>query len=114
MKTSKVFFLSSLFVLFCGLSAFAHGPSISPEKDKSLSNQISSLISKVDFSSIKSDIKNLTVKFIVNNDNEIVVLDVSDEKFETPIVSKLNYQKVDAQGIEKNKLFLIPVIVERR
>ena len=114
MKTSKVLFLSSLFVLLSGLSTFAHGPVTSPSKSETLSTQISKLIAGIDLSNMPYDTQRMHVEFIVNNDNEIVVLDVSDPKFEAQIISRLNYQKINAPGVEKNKLFLIPVSMERR
>ncbi len=118
MKTSKIFFLSTLFVLFSGLTAFAHGPSTSPttspSKNQTLATQISSLISDIDLTSMPYDTQRMHIEFIVNNDNEIVVLDVSDPNFESQIKSRLNYQEVKTMGVEKNKLFLIPVSMERR
>jgi outer membrane lipopolysaccharide assembly protein LptE/RlpB len=80
---------------------------------KSLSSQISEMLSENDFSENQT---NLTaqVRFTLNTDGEIVVLSVNTEyeQMERFVKSKLNYQKVDLTNVEEGKVYTIPVRVK--
>jgi hypothetical protein len=80
---------------------------------KSLSSQISAMLSENNFTEDHNDLT-AQVRFTLNNDGEIVVLSVSTdfEKMESFVKNKLNYQKVDLNEVEEGKIYTIPVRVK--
>ncbi|MEO1012623.1 MAG: hypothetical protein AAFX53_15055 [Bacteroidota bacterium] len=54
-----------------------------------------------------------TIRFMVNRENEFVVLsvDTKDKYLGHFIKSKLNYRKVNAQGISRGRKYIIPLKV---
>ena len=80
---------------------------------KSLSSQISAMLSENNFSEEQSDLT-AQVRFTLNTDGEIVVLSVSTdfEKMESFVKNKLNYQKVNLNEVEEGKIYTIPVRVK--
>jgi len=80
---------------------------------KSLSSQISAMLSENNFSEEQTDLT-AQVRFTLNNDGEIVVLSVSTDfdKMESFVKNKLNYQKVNINEAEEGKIYTIPVRVK--
>jgi len=80
---------------------------------KSLSSQISAMLSENNFSEEQIDLT-AQVRFTLNTDGEIVVLSVSTdfEKMESFVKNKLNYQKVNLNSVEEGKIYTIPVRVK--
>ena len=80
---------------------------------KSLSAQISAMLSENNFSEEQSDLT-AQVRFTLNNEGEIVVLSVNTdfEKMESFVKNKLNYQKVNLNEVKEGKVYTIPVRVK--
>ncbi|PWG05508.1 hypothetical protein [Polaribacter aquimarinus] len=51
------------------------------------------------------------ISFIINNNNEVVVLNVDSKiaKFESFVKRKLNYKKLSLKNIKKGEVYRIPV-----
>jgi len=85
---------------------------IKEDPAKKLSTQIGELLQN---NNLDVGAVNLTaeVRFTLNSQGEIVVLSVKtkNEYLESFVKGRLNYRKVDAQGLDKGKLFTIPVRV---
>ncbi|TLP80399.1 hypothetical protein [Maribacter sp. ACAM166] len=80
---------------------------------KSLSSQISVMLSENNFSEMNSDLT-AQVRFTLNSEGEIVVLSV-DTNFDTMesfVKKSLNYKKVDITKVEEGKIYTIPVRVK--
>jgi hypothetical protein len=77
---------------------------------KSLSTQISKMLSDNSFSEKENDLT-AQVRFTLNSEGEIVVLsvDTAYTRLEGFVKSRLNYKKVDISTIEEGKLYTIPV-----
>ena len=77
---------------------------------KSLSTQISKMLSDNSFSEKENDLT-AQVRFTLNSEGEIVVLSVDTEytRLEGFVKNRLNYKKVDISTIEEGKLYTIPV-----
>lgn len=84
---------------------------IGPEK--SLSIQISKMLSENNFSELPSDLT-AQVRFTLNNEGEIVVLSVTSQflNMESFVKQRLNYQKVNLERIEEGKVYTVPVRVK--
>ncbi|MDG1572350.1 hypothetical protein OZ410_08485 [Robiginitalea sp. M366] len=52
-----------------------------------------------------------SVRFVVNEDNQLVVLSVrtQDDRVESYLKAKLNYQDVSEAGLEKGKTYEVPI-----
>lgn len=80
---------------------------------KQLRSQIVSMLGK----QIELQIENndtAEVSFLINNNNEIVVISV-DSKFSTFnsfIKNKLNYRKINTKGINRGEIYKMPVKIK--
>jgi hypothetical protein len=81
-----------------------------PDPVKNLSAQIGALLNNNYFIIEDGDVT-AKVKFIVNQEKEIVVLHVESDspRMEVFIKSRLNYQKVDLQEYREGRTYTIPV-----
>ena len=109
MKTLKMFALAMIFMVSSVVSAGTN-----PSKDaepKSLTETVSKLLQKPNFELKKTEKD--TVQFMINNDNEFVVLSVEAENdaLESFIKRRLNYQKVERNGYG-SQVYSIPVKIE--
>ena len=75
--------------------------------------EIATHLSTVDFSDIAEDSATMKVQFLVNNANEVVVLSVNDERFDSTIKSRLNYTKLDTDGVQKNTIISVPITFKK-
>jgi hypothetical protein len=95
---------------------FASAADLDPNKTKetkTLRTEISSFIGK----NIPIELdKTTTVKisFIVNNENEIVVLSVNSNVSELNYLlkGKLNYKKITVKGIKKGAIYKMPIKIK--
>ncbi len=80
---------------------------------KSLSAQISKILSDNNFSNEEADLI-AQVRFTLNEEGEIVVLSVDTDHvvLERFVKSRLNYAKVDIANAKEGKLYTIPVRIE--
>lgn len=51
------------------------------------------------------------ISFMVNNDNEVVVVSVDSKvsDFKSIVKNKLNYKKIDVKGAKKGEIYRVPV-----
>lgn len=82
-------------------------------KVKSLSSQISEMLSENSFTTNDTDLR-AQVRFTLNNEQEIVVLsiDADDEILEDFVKAKLNYKKVDLKEYQEGKLYTVGVRIK--
>ena len=80
---------------------------------KSLSSQISLMLSDNNFTEIESDLT-AQVRFTLNSEGEIVVLsvDTNFDRMEDFVKHNLNYKKVDMDKVEEGKIYTIPVRIK--
>jgi hypothetical protein len=95
------------FVLLMGTTAFAASNSEATFKS-SVAQEIENLLKKHDLN-LDQDVR-ANVTFIVNNENEIVVLsiDTDDKSIERFVKSRLNYVKLES-NITHGKEFTVPL-----
>jgi len=114
--------LKSFFValaLFCFATAsFANTPlseiPTSTTETKELSKELATYINAIDVDALDIEVEKVHVNFIVNNNNEIVVMSTSNEAFDNTFKSVLNYKTVQATGIKKFKVYTLPVMLKKR
>jgi hypothetical protein len=56
------------------------------------------------------------ISFMINKENEIVIISVDSkiDELKSIIKSKLNYKKVAVKGIEKEKIYIIPLRINNK
>lgn len=108
MKNLKLFVAVVMVVLNTGISSL----SASETAKKPEVNQIMNYLSRVDYSDvIKSDMK-LSITFMVNHQNEIIVVSTNRPELDNVIKTALNYKKVDMDLLQYNILYTLPVTIK--
>jgi hypothetical protein len=85
---------------------------VNPSKTKELRTEIVSFLGS--YISIElNETSTAEISFIINNQNEIVIISVDSNinKLNAFIKSKLNYKKVDVRGIIKGEIYKIPLTI---
>lgn len=97
------------FVLLFGTSISTAAAELEKDK-KTVSQEIGALLKGANID-LEADV-NATVTFMINDENEIVVLtvDTEDETIERFIKSRLNYQKLQNQ-LEVGEEYEVPVVM---
>lgn len=113
MRNLKSFIAILLFSLAVTFSANA------AEKDPSkVTSELRSEIMKFLGDKIPLDLKSTStaeVSFMINNQNELVVIDVDSnlKDFNSFVKSKLNYKKIITKGIQKGEIYKMPVKINK-
>ncbi len=111
MKSSKLFFVAIICALFTSLNASANSGDSNPTDIRS---EIVSLVSKIDISDMEKTYERTYVQFIVNADNEIVVVNVSSKEMASRIKSKLNYKKLKTADVKQNEIYTVPLVFKKQ
>lgn len=112
MKTISKLVLALLLVGSLSTSAVAHD-SIIPTPETSLQTQISKMMSGVVLPSPQNH--EAQVKFLVNGDNQLVVIsvDTEDERIESLIKNRLNYKEVESVDTPYYKINKIKITLKQ-
>jgi len=112
MKNVKVFISVIALTLFVTTAAMANSKTKITNKAK-LGTELAILLGDYNFT---IDEKSITadVSFMVNENSEVVVLSVNSkrESVDFYVKGRLNYKKVDATGITKGKIYIMPLKIE--
>jgi hypothetical protein len=101
-------FLAS--IAFIAIVFTANANSSADPFTKDVRVEIKELIKDLNLSSILSDGENVVkINFMLNTDNEIIVLSTSDKSLDNVLKSNLNYKKIRSSELEQNKVYSIPV-----
>ena len=106
-------FLSLSLVAALAVSSFASTIPTNASKKKSTTvNAIQKSIQ-----SLKLDVKQLEVdkvklKFMVNENNEIIVLSTEDSELDGRLKSALNYKAVSSNDLTPYKIYILPISFE--
>ncbi|MDD7916005.1 hypothetical protein [Polaribacter ponticola] len=89
----------------------------SPSKiTKKMRTEVVSLLGdnlKIEFN---NSVTTAEVSFMINNKNEVVVINVNSDvkEFNSYVKYKLNYKKLNLKGIEKEKIYILPVKINKK
>ncbi|MEB8329699.1 hypothetical protein OO009_10050 [Flavobacteriaceae bacterium KMM 6897] len=102
--------LLSIGNVFANDASLVSNPDVDPEKKLTL--LIGELLTDNSFIHDGYDLL-AQVRFTLNKESEIVVLSVAteDERLDTFVKNRLNYQKVSMNGYEEGKIFAVQVRV---
>ena len=109
MKNLKVFISVIVLTLFVGSTAFASTPTKTSSKNQ-LRTELVKLLGDLDEFDQETNIT-AYVSFIVNDENEIVVIsiDSKNKQVDAVLKGKLNYKKVVASGIKRGEVYIMPL-----
>lgn len=106
MRLFKSIFASAVMMAFV-FSANANN--LTNPKTTDVRVEIKELIKDLDLTSYVDGEKVVKINFMLNTENEIIVLSTSDRTMDKVLKSTLNYKKVNDADIEQNKVYSIPV-----
>jgi hypothetical protein len=100
-------------VLLSSASIFAQNLTGNDETNSRLSDQISEILSDNTFSRTETTVLHGQVRFILNNEDEIVIMsvDTQSDRFESFVKSRLNYHGVQENDYEEGKMFTVMISV---
>lgn len=81
---------------------------------KTVSTEIQTMIKKLNLDFTKIDNSTINVKFMVNENNELVVISTGDSQLDQTIKSALNYKEVDTKGLKPYSVYIVPVKFEAK
>lgn len=77
-----------------------------------VTNDIHKMIKKLDLDIKNIDKATLKIKFMVNEDNELIVISTGDSKLDATIKGALNYKEVNTTGLKPYSVYIVPVTFE--
>ncbi len=103
--------LCSAVALLTSFSLTAHTPAgLDENKTNSTAvEEIETLIQNINFDVAALDEETIKVQFMINADDEIIVLQTDDTRVDRKIKSHLNYARIKNNDLETNKIYIIPV-----
>jgi hypothetical protein len=112
MNRSKVF--ASLFLFLSALCiSVVNGADLEYKIfTANITEEIKTELKKLNLDFYDLDEPTVNVKFMVNNDNQIIVLSTSQESLDSAIKSILNYKKVKDNDLRKFHVYVLPVKFE--
>lgn len=105
MKTSKILFVFAL-TLLSFTSVSAHGNPTTSTREE-ITNILNTSLSEYDLDTET----NVSITFMLNENNVLVVLDTSDEKLDYLIRRILNYQLVESKDLERGEKYVLPLSI---
>lgn len=95
--------------------AFANPlPSLEPENTtKKVTTEIKSILQNLDLDYSKIENQTIKVKFMVNTENEIIVLSTGESELDKTLKSALNYKEIDAEGLKAYSVYVVPVTFKK-
>ena len=109
MRISKSLILSIAFSFVMG-AAMAN---TNPTETKTARQEIQTLLQKADIAASVDESSTVNVKFMVNENNEIIVISTDKDNLDRTIKSTLNYKRLKATDFATNKTYTLPVVVKK-
>jgi hypothetical protein len=108
MRITKSILMTALFALIVGTATASTNP-----ETNSARNEIKELIKKADLAeNLKSNVT-VNVKFMVNANNEIIVMSTDQKNLDGRIKSSLNYKKLKSSDMDINVTYTLPVVLKK-
>ena len=107
----KVILLPIAALLISGSVMASEGTPVSKGPESKICTQIGDLLEGNSIEVAGYGDLTATVKFMLNQQKEIVVLtvDTTDERLEAFVKARLNYQKVADQNLREGKVYEVPI-----
>lgn len=109
MNFKKSFLGIALAIVLAVPSFAAVEPSPKEEKESQSLNEIKNLIQNLNLDIAELDQETVKVRFIVNDDNELIVLSTDNAGLDKTIKYSLNYKSLKSSDLEHNRIYILPV-----
>ncbi len=76
---------------------------------KTVTTEIKSMIEDLDIDYSKVAQSTIKVKFMVNENDELIVISTGDSGLDNTIKSALNYKEVNTEGLKPYSVYIVPV-----
>ena len=118
MELSKIILTTALSIAISASSFASNDTSINPAKaptetKKAVTTQIKTMIQKLDIDVSAYDSQTIKIKFLVNENDELIVLSTEDSGLDKKIKGALNYKEVDTTNVKHNKVYILPISFEQ-
>jgi hypothetical protein len=113
MNLKNALFSAALSVAIVSPSFANHLTTVKSEPTKkSITVEISDLIKDIDFTHMGITNESVKLKFMVNENNELIVLSTNNEKLDSKLKSNLNYRKINADNVDAYQIYIVPIKLE--
>lgn len=112
MKISKILFALTFAILISTVvfaSEKAVTNAVDVENADAVSFKIKSIIQNLDINPKELKSKTIKIKFIINENDQLVVLSTGDSTLDSTIKNALNYEHVDIADLKYNKVYILPI-----
>ena len=110
MKLSKVLFAVTFSILISSFAFANPNTGLEPtESSKKVTTKIQSIIQNLDIDLNQLESKTMKLKFLINENDELVVLSTGDSNLDRTFKHALNYKEVDSTNMKYNKVYILPV-----
>lgn len=102
-------------ILFCAValltsfSLIASSDLYEPTSNSTAVEEIKALIKDISFDLSALDAETVKVQFMINADDEIIILQTNDKRVDRKIKNHMNYARIKNNDLEINKIYIIPV-----
>lgn len=103
-RVKSALMIAGMFILSLGVKASDIPFSKNPE-----GVQIQKMLTKLEFSSQVMKGTKISISFLVNAKNEIIVLSTNNKDYDDLIKTALNYQKISVSELDYNTVYTLPV-----
>ena len=107
MKKIKTILVPLMMILLSASSTFAT-VEFDKGKKKCFTEQIQDRLQNMDLSDINEEV-NIMIKFMINYDNELVVMSTNNSQFDMRIKQRLNYLKIEDHELKSNIMYTVPL-----
>ncbi len=114
MKAIKFLFVALLSV--CSLSVYAGNGNSGPAGEEEVRSFVKDRLSTDYLVEYNPDGLKVKIKFLINEDNEVIVLttDSSDVDLDAYIKRRLNYETIESDDLNKGKTYILSVEFEEK
>ena len=109
MKSLKLVLIQITLVLFITTVPGFSGDIL---KKISETEQIQSILRKIDFERFADLPATVKVSFMINGKNELIVVNTNNKNLDALIKSAMNYKQIAVTDLEYGKIYTIPVKIE--
>ena len=99
--------LTVLFIAVISISTYAN--SITTTAKKELRKEIANHLKDLDLRTLQGDEDTVHLSFMVNQNNEIIVLHTDNSRFDSLLKSKLNYKTIKTTEAQVNQVYAVPI-----
>ncbi len=110
MKSLKLVLIQITLVLFITTVPGFSGDIL---KKISETEQIQSILRKIDFERFADLPATVKVSFMINGKNELIVVNTNNKNLDALIKSAMNYKQIAVTDLEYGKIYTIPVKIEK-